>query len=254
MMFPPVTWTFGFGLVALLVQQLIKPRLPVYTLQVVRFPSLKYVHSKLLTQITTDVSFHNDNFVQINVHALLFDLFTADWDGNLHHIGVIQDSQSAEHQLDQVHRNVPKRPVWKIAPRANFTTVDQLYVDITSVRKLLSTASRLAASWWQGSGSLLLPTTGVAYIKANGQTPLTVSLICDNVVNTWRMTVVGLECALFSLDLGWNDMDVAVTRVRDHAQIKLLANATGGVLTHPQQDLADVVRRVAWEEQMHTTV
>jgi hypothetical protein len=254
MIFPSITWSFGLGIAALLVQQVIKPRLPVYTLQVVRFPSVKYVNKKLLTQLTTDVSLHNYNFVQLNVHALLFDLFTADWDGNLHHIGVVQDSHTAELPLDQLHRHAPSQPIWEIAPRANFTTVDQMYVDITSFSKLLSNLSRLMASWWQGSGSLLLPTTGVAYIKANGQTPITVSLICDNLVNTWRMNIVGLECALFSLNLGWNDMDVAVQKVRDHAQFKLQANATGGVLTHPKQDLSDVIRRVAWEEQMHTTV
>ena len=241
----------SFG--TLVLQQIAKPRLPVYTLQVVKFPSIKYVHNKLLTQLTTDVSLHNDNFMQINVHALTFDLFTADWEGNLHHIGLIQDSQSAAFDLDKI-KNVPLDSVWEIAARADFTTTDQLFIDITSPSNLLTTSSRLLYSLWYGSGSLLLPTTGVAYIKANAKTPFTVSIICDNVVNVWRMSVVGIECALHSLNPGWNNMSKAVHRVRRHAELKLTANMTGGILTHPKQNRSDIIRRIAWEEQMHTTV
>lgn len=284
MIIPTIPWIFGLSVATLVVQQIVKPRLPVYTLQVTRFPSLKYVHQKLLTQLTTDVALHNDNFVQIvrmgnhldlivsqmevvwltltrtnghihyqNVHALMFDLFTPDWDGNLHHIGFAQDSQSVELAFDRIRR-VPLAALWEIPPRADYATVDQIYVDITSFSKLLRSVSRLAHSWWRGFGSLLLPTTGVAFIKANGKTPFTVSLICDNVVNTWRLTIVGTECALHSLTLGWQDLDRAARRVRAHAERKLRADATGGVLTHPRQDWSDVARRLAWEEQMHTTV
>ncbi|GKY96867.1 hypothetical protein MPSEU_000645800 [Mayamaea pseudoterrestris] len=256
MIFTPFTWSFGLGLAALLVQQVIKPRVPVYTLQIVRFPSVKHVHEKLLTQLTTDISFHNGNFVELNVHALLFDLYTADWEGSLHHVGVVQDCQSAELTRDPMlfrrKHHVPSTATWDIAPRANFTTVDQIYVDITSFRNLLSTATRLIASWWKGSGSLLLPTTGVAFIKANGKTPLTVSLICDNVVNTWRMSIVGLDCALHSMNMGWNmEVEDAAKQVRDHAVAKLRANETGGILTHHRHDFADLLKGLTYEEHVH---
>jgi hypothetical protein len=56
-----------------------------------------------------------------------------------------------------------------------------------------------------------------------------VSLICDNLVNTWTMTIHGLNCVMKQLQPGWANIDVAVASLREYATTELRANATGGV-------------------------
>jgi hypothetical protein len=132
--------------------------------------------------------------------------------------------------------------------------VDVLFV-ATSLEKIYQTLSPLLWNFWQGSGSFVMPTTGVAYIKASPlRTPFTVSIICDNFVNAWTLEVQGVECALKQLSPGWTNLHKTVGRLREHALVKLKANSTGGVLQHPTEKHWDkVIQRIAVEETMQGT-
>jgi hypothetical protein len=240
----------------LLFQQLAKPRLPVYTLNVRGLPWLEWgVQGELHTVLPTRVALHNDNFVQIDVHGLTFDMFYMGWDGELRHIGRIQDSflSGLEPNATLSWRASRRKPlqkvapnIWQIGPRADFVSSINLYVECF-LSRLYGAVSRLLWSAWKGGGSIVLPTTGVAYIKANSATPFTVSIICDNLVNTWTLQVQGMECALKQLKPGWSLS--AIDAVRDYALVKLRANETGGVLDHPYKtSWEDVIERIAVEE------
>lgn len=246
------------GSLALVGQHLVKPRLPVYTLQVANLPTLTWLQGQLQTKLSTSIEMHNDNYMEIDVYGLVFDLFyMKGWEGELVHIGQVQDKNLAHQTVNEtVNRTMswrhPPAPLWQISPRANFSILDSLYA-AASIEKIWETLSPLLYNWWKGSGSLVMPTSGVAYIKA-GQTntPFTVSLLCDNLVHTFSLRILGLECSLASLQPGWADVEKTVTKLRRHALTKLKANETGGVLQHASPDRSkqwsDALRRIAWEE------
>jgi hypothetical protein len=239
----------------LLFQQIVKPRLPVYTLTFQSLPWFEWgIQGQLQTVLRTQVDLHNYNFVQIDVHGLAFDMFYMNWDGELKHIGHIQDKYLAElapnatlsWRLRSKGKTPPASPIWQIAKRADFSSSINLYA-VCFLRRLYGSISRLLWSIWKGGGRIVLPTTGVAFIKANSATPFTVSIICDNLVNTWTLQVQGLECALKQLKPGWSLS--AIDAVKEHALLKLRANKTGGVLDHPYKtSWEEVIERIAVEE------
>ena len=163
MVVPSLAWLAGsVALSALAVQQIVKPRLPVYTLQVQpAWPSARWRHGSLATRLHTSVALHNDNFMAIDVHKLTFDLFYMDWEGSLAHLGFVED----RHQVEANVTSSPP-PLWKIAPRRNFAIVDDLYV-ATFVWTLIRSLPRLLWSLMAGKGSLWAPTTGVAHITTS---------------------------------------------------------------------------------------
>jgi hypothetical protein len=255
MVSPLVVWVcMLLGGSTLVVQKFVKPRLPIYRLQVQNLPSLKWIRGELKTLLRTDVSLHNDNYVQIDVHALSFDVFYSDWSGDLTHIGSVQDkNQIAELQLALptttsatatavAHKTKKKKksrvspskvPLWKIQPRANFSITDDLYL-APSLQQMIRTLPSMMIGLWRGGGtSLVVPTTGVAHIKASSSAPFTVSIVCDNLVDTWSMQILGFECALKQLHPGWLDLEQAVESLRGHA-LTLRPVDSGGVLLHPQ--------------------
>lgn len=243
-MIPPVLAAWLVGLLAtasVVVHQLIKPRLPVYKLQVGKPPALKWIQGQLKTKLRTDVQLHNDNFLPIDVHALSFDMFYMDWDGRLQYIGNVQDRAQQQPQTEE-------QPIWTIAPRAPFSVTDELYM-ATSTGWLWRSFSRLAYSLWQGRGSIVVPTTGVAQIKASSSAAFTVSIVCDNLLHAWSLQVEGLECALHQMQPGWTDLSSAVGELRSHALQNLRANTTGGVLDKEVDPRwwKQAARRMSWD-------
>jgi hypothetical protein len=237
----------------LLVQYFSKPRLPTYSLQIQSLPWIEWILGEgMFTRLLTRVDLRNENFVQIDVHGLVFDMFYMNWDGELKHVGLVQDRHlvrvdtSASSPSSFSWWKSPK-PIWQIPPRADFTSTAELYI-ACFLSRFYGTITRLVWSIWVGGGSLILPTTGVAFIKANSQMPLTVSIVCDNRFDTWTLQVQGVECVLHQLNPGWSM--AAIDSLRDHALSNLRANSTGGVLEHPlsRWNRDEVLRQIAVEE------
>jgi hypothetical protein len=292
MVSPVVVWVcMLLGGSTLVLQQFVKPRLPIYKLRVLDFPALQWIRGCLHTRLRTDVSLHNDNYVQIDVHALSFDVFYSDWSGDLTHIGSIQDKHQIG-QLQLAHQQLPattsttrtttpsfamavaapetirkqkkskekkkssrvlpsKEPLWQIQPRANFSITDDLYL-APSIRQMLCTLPSLIRGLWRGGGtSLIVPTTGVAHIKASSSAPFTVSIVCDNLVDTWSMQILGFDCALRQLHPGWLDLEQAVESLRGHALTLSTEDGSGGVLpyaSHSSATWSKVLKILAWED------
>jgi hypothetical protein len=260
MVSPVVVWAcMLLGGSTLVLQQFVKPRLPIYKLQVLDFPAIQWIRGELKTRLRTNVSLHNENYVQIDVHALSFDAFYSDWSGDLTHIGSIQD----KNQIGQLQLALPsktktpsfamavaapetirnksskrksrvkpsKEPLWQIQPRANFSITDDLYL-APELQQMIFTLPSLLRGLGRGGGtSLIVPTTGVAHIKASSSAPFTVSIVCDNLVDTWSMQILGFDCALKQLHPGWLDLEKAVESLRDHA-LTLRTEDSGGVLPY----------------------
>jgi hypothetical protein len=312
---PLIVWVCTLllgGSTLVVVHHFVSPRLPIYRLQVLSLPALQWMRGsgEVKTLLKMDVSLHNDNYVQIDVHALSFDVFYSDWSGNvLTHIGSVQDkNQIAELQLlapvptttktssataavaalpqrnksnqskkqesrdrkQQRRRTVSKQPLWRIQPRANFSITDDLYLAPPPSPWLYQIVfntlpSMMLGLCWRGSGggvsgggggffSMIVPTSGVAHIKASSSSssavtatsatagvaaaavvpgiPFTVSIVCDNLVDIWNMQILGYECVLKQLHPGWLDLDEAVESLREHA-LTLRPEDSGGVMPPP---------------------
>jgi len=256
MVAPSVIWTC-LALVSgstLFVQNFLKPRPPIYSLKVRGLPVFSQLHGRLSTKLRTDIMLHNDNYLKMDVHAIIFDIFYMGWDGTLQLIANIKDENLAQHLWS--NDTVPVRldsssstpALWEIAPKSSFESSGDFFLTCFFSR-IWATFSRLLWSLFQGGGSILVPMTGVAYIKASAQrAPVTISIICDNQLHAFSMHVQGVECSLKNLQPGWSDVQGTVNDLRQYATTKLKANATGGVLQHPKVSWGETIRRFAFEE------
>jgi hypothetical protein len=235
--------------------QVFKPRLPQYTFQIQTFfPKFLTSNAKLAYQLTSDIQMHNDNFIAISIYALSFDLFYPDWQQRLHHIGQVTDSRQQEEPDEDFDT-----PLWVLPPRQNFQTVDDVIMIPNGGAKVMSSLSWDAIS---KGGMLQIPLSGVIHVKANGKIPVTMGMICDNMLNMWNLQVQGLSCQIAFLKPGWSDLEIAGERLRqkmenvlwrpcDHPEKKNLVNddETCGIAEGYKFSLMEEQRyRVEWRD------
>ena len=257
----PLIWIFGGLFAATGLNQVLKPRLPAYRLDVRPWDDpwtalAQHVwmddDASLASAIPAAVSFFNDNYLNLDVHALWFDLYYMDWDGNLERIGELRDRNQIHRRKQQ--RNAGEkttaavastaktnnstasndnRPLWSIPGRSEFAIKDTLYIgSLWSCAVGMLTNPRFYWSLYQGRGHVTMPTTGVAHLRANGQAKLTVAFVCDNIMNTWTLTVQGVDCTLRELSPGWTNLTVATEQLRTYATEQLRALDSGHVVSN----------------------
>jgi hypothetical protein len=250
---------FGALLCAILmalggVYQVFKPRLPKYTFQIQTFfPKFLASNSKMAYQLNSDIQMHNDNFIAIEIYALSFDLFYPDWEQRLHHVGQVTDSR----QQDEPDEDFDT-PLWVLPPRQNFQTNDDVIMIPQGGAKVMSSLTWDAIS---KGGTLQIPLSGVIHVKANGKIPVTMGMICDNLLNVWKLQVQGLSCHIASLQPGWSDLDVVGGRLRqkmenvlwkpcDHHHEQSLINddETCGITEGYRISRMEEKQRIEWRE------
>lgn len=262
LLMPLWMWATALAGSTLVFQTFVKPRLPVYRLQVHGLPTLKRLKGAWATQLPTRVRLFNENYLPIDVHALQFDIFVSDAaDGTLQHVGHIQDRHqqdlSAEYLQHAVspsclaaesvptsssslgNNNTTNPAVWQIGSRSDFDCRDKLYLKIPSLRNMLSAVRHLLVHFWRGSGRfLILPTTGVAHVQVPAKVQATISLVCDNFINTWTMQVEGVECSLSHVQPGFVSLERAAAKIKQHAMENMQGfPATGGVFLATPEDV-----------------
>ena len=262
-----LVWLFGGLFAGAAVNQVLKPRLPAYRLDVRPWDDpwtalAQHVWvddsaSSLASAVPAAVSFFNDNYLNLDVHALHFDLFYMNWDGKLQRIGELRDRYQIDRQrkvdAETTSKNVTKTnnnsPLWSIPGRSEFAIKDTLYIgSLWSCAMGMLTNSRFYWSLYKGGGHVAMPTTGVAHLRANGQAKLTVAFVCDNIMNTWTLTVQGVDCVLRDLSPGWTNMTVATEQLRTYAHGQLKAYDNGHVMAPGTQDDTDSSGR-GWIDQ-----
>lgn len=227
MMWVPVS--LGISLLAMVLHSVFQPRLPQYSFRV---RSLVPKWSKRRVQVGAGVKMHNDNYVAIDIHALSFDMFYPDWKGSLQHIGHVHDvkqqpqeeqaiitaAESSSSQLGTTEQQEQadddsSSPLWALQPRQSFETMDTVLMQPPTAMSL-SLISNLSWDLLKLGGKLNLPSSGVIHLKANRQVPLTLSILCDNLLNTWTMELEGRSCTMDAMELGWMNMQNSVQRLR----------------------------------------
>jgi len=228
--------------------QILKPRLPQYTLRIrTVFPTF-LKNATLAYQMGSDVQMHNHNFVSIHIHALTFDLFYPDWNNRLHHVGQVTDARQQEDPEEDFDS-----PIWVLPPRQDFQTLDNV---IMIPKGGASVMSSLSWDLLQNRAILQVPLSGIIHVKANGKIPVTMGMICDNLVDVWNMEVQGLSCTIDSVKPGWSDMAEAGEHLRSKLEDSLWVPCD-----HPgQNDFVDnescaldafiesIQRRVEWKD------
>mmetsp|Transcript_25784 Transcript_25784/g.61074 ORF Transcript_25784/g.61074 Transcript_25784/m.61074 type:complete len:319 (+) Transcript_25784:352-1308(+) len=272
------------------IYQLLKPRIPQYSIQVQSvFPTVvvpapasgtqtgpdNVDTSFLAYEVSVNVNMYNDNFINIDIYSLTFDMFYPDWTNEeLRHVAQITDtrqyskpsswslwpspssrtpdndddddddddgdvgdidertestasntrtlvSDSMDEDPERKKRTTNRRrnrqlrkqpPMWSLGPRSDFVMDDTMYM------ALYGEASAIVSLSYDSlinlGGTIQVPLTGVMHIVANGVVPVTLSIICDNELDTWSLTVNGLNCELNNLLPGWKDMGEESSRLR----------------------------------------
>ena len=121
------------------------------------------------------------------------------------------------------------KPVWELPPRGDFEITDQVFANM-KLSGVAYTIFSITLNLIKGGGSLVIPTTGVMQVKASSSTPITMSMICDNSLNIFTRVMVGVECSMNSIDIGWLELDGTSDKLQEEVLSTLKANSTGGIL------------------------
>jgi hypothetical protein len=218
---------------------LLYPRLPRYSFTIRSAAPRWYRELGFRAKLGAKVMLHNDNHIAIDIHALSFDLYYSDIWGNTQLLGNVQDTRQREiHLLQQQEIIVPIQtsaaavetvaalveeaafasaatPLWHMEARKQFETYDSvLMAPIGGLTVVANLLWDMIHQW----GVVKVRSTGTIHIKANRQMPLTLNILCDNLLDAWTLEMQGMECELDRLDVGWKDIPQAMEGLR----VKLL--------------------------------
>ena len=250
--FPPTMVAFlpllSVGVTGLTLAFLLYPRLPHYSFQIrSASPNWSWGGDGFRVTLGANVELKNDNFVAIDIHALSFDIYYADWWGETQLLANVQDLRLRENDSsnnnnnNNNHRILPQGskvhvdknetnileassidvesvrmvvseplPIWQLQPQTFFKTYD--YVLMQPIGGL-ATVANVLYGMIQNGGVVNVQSTGAIHIKANGQLPLTLNILCDNVLYGFTLEMKGVHCELHRLDVGWKDIPSAMKRM-----------------------------------------
>jgi len=178
----------------------------------------------------------SDNYIKIDIHALSFDLYYADWWGTTQLLANVQDTRLRETYPSKVVVVPPKEeeeeeeeeekdngkkiskkaskssPIWQLNPQESFQTYDYVLMEPIGG---LATIINVIYSMIQNYGIIHVQSTGSIHMKADGKIPLTVNILCDNVLNGFTLEMQGLRCDLYKLDMGWKDIPSSMRLMGD---------------------------------------
>ena len=236
------------------------PRVPLYSVRVTNIPwpwLLRWNRRRgeIQTTLKTDVTMDNVNYVKTDIHAIAFDMYFPNFDGQLLHIGHIRDKAHYMASLEDYHVEsdvkikTPEQPLWTMQARKTFQTQDDMHMNI-SPKQIITSVGHLLWQAVKGRGTVTLPATGVAHVKASNSAKVTISMICDNELNVITMNMEGRKCTLDKLATGWIHMDDEVDRLRSHTLT--LSPMNDGRILQPDtiQELTPVLQKAIRQEQL----
>jgi hypothetical protein len=213
----PAIWAILFAIPAITVVTVLYPKVPLYQFRVRNLPWFRWRGGELTAKLSADVHMHNDNYMKTDIHALAFDLYFPNWNGQMHHIGHVRDrahyKASEEWKAFNTSIVTPEVPLWTMNARQSFVTQDEVHLRIPP-RQMLKSMGHLIWQIIKGGGSLTVPSTGVIHVKASSSAKVTISIMCNNTLNVFTMAMEGNECVMNKLATGWNHIDTEIHRLR----------------------------------------
>lgn len=214
--------------------KLFYPKLPVYDIQVDGLPMLTGLETKV--KVGAKVSLTNENLMDIDIHAVTFDLFYPNNNGSsLVHLGRVRDKYQhlkiTNTDFEAMY-NVTKSgpPFWSLPAKSKFETSETMYLYLSAISSLTESMSSLGSNLYENSQHLTIPSSGVMQVRASKKSKVTISILCDNALDAWTQRLQGLDCILNSVNLGWVNIDTVSDKVKKHVLATVAPNATGGIL------------------------
>jgi hypothetical protein len=110
--------------------------------------------------------------------------------------------------------------MWALLPRQSFETTDDVFVQAFGNYKVFSS---LGWDLIRNGGTLMVPSSGVLHLHikvaaapASMNIPITLSILCDNMLDTWTMEMQGVDCELDTIDMGWADITKTAERLQEY--------------------------------------
>lgn len=212
MALPALVYILAAASVALLGKTFFNPKMMNYHMTL-GLPMLTYTENEWKLFVNADIDLVNSNLLHLDVHKLHFDFYSQH-----RHIGHAVDSS-----------NQPQQAVWSVAAQSRVQKTTGLYMRLRSWNVLQSLADILLQYW--NLGHIVVPTTGVAHIKAaphnaTFKSPLTLSMTCDNRldVSLWSgIAITGVACDIQGMEAGWSNLQDSTLRIRERTLKALLA-------------------------------
>lgn len=213
------------------------PSMPLYSAKDIELKRFRFSFTEwtVSLEILAGVEIDNGNIVGGDLYSTLVDIYYPDWHGDLQNIGYLKEttrSQSSDVEDDVCSkmigetddhgicipskRNGNVQPFFSVQSRGISTTEPgaiTIYLNHVPPKTYLNILKHIFTQW----GSIHLLVSGVAHVKSPLGLPLSLGVICDNVLDLTRfpLQVVGKECLVERISTGWSGLEELAAEVRD---------------------------------------
>lgn len=206
------------------------PKIPVFEFVVLRPPLIWFGDSwnELRIDLHVEIKVQNENVIQSDVHAAIFDLYFPDWHGDFVHFGHVEDRF-----LRCTNCITPINGFWKVLPRELFEVRDTLVLRIP-VSNLWKIFKRLLHQVFRGDGIRMINimSTSVLHLTTPpSSVKLTVTLICDTSLDLLTTRLSGNDCVIHDLNPAtWKNLTLATSQMQAYAIDSLQPDPLNGTV------------------------
>lgn len=216
-----------------------------YSVTSLKLTKLKLSLSKLTfsAKILAGVKIENANFMGVDLHATIVDIYYPDWNGDLKHVGVLketsndtgenvclkknQEDENADLMEDDDEKNDHGICLPAINSTMPFFTIQPRSTSISKSDAVTIVVNDVGAGVYLNfikdaiisRGSMDIYVSGVAHVKSPLGIPLSLGIICDNVVNLLKfpIQIIGKSCIVGSVSTGWLGLSEMAVEVKEKA-------------------------------------
>lgn len=233
----------------------VAPSMPLYSVKDIH---LDHIHISpfrwmaISAKLFTGMEVHNDNVLGADLYSTHVDIYYPDWYGDLQHIGYLEETERFSkrgdcnpHEEDDrgmclpdmttsgrvsassttiIETAITPTPFFSVQSRGMSTSnpgAITVYVQHVSPSTYLNILKNIFLQW----GKIDILVSGVAHVKTPLGIPLSLGLVCDNVLDAGRIAfrsedrrslkIVGKTCALEKVSTGWTGILEMAAEVKD---------------------------------------
>lgn len=217
--------------IATFVAFLAAPSMPLYSARDIKLVHF-HVSLKNMTVsaiILAGVEIENDNIVGGDIHSTLVDIYYPDWNGDLQSIGYLEETKNAENEECERNQLAEKGdsgicisdetshlPFFTVHPLGISTSepgIITIHLQNIAPKTYLNILKDFVIRW----GSIDLLVSGGAHVKSHLGLPLSLGIICDNVLDLTKLPIqiIGKYCTIERISTGWSGMEDMASDVKD---------------------------------------
>lgn len=238
----------------------VAPSMPLYSvkdIQLDHFHISLFRWMEISAKLFTGMEVHNDNVLGADLYSTHVDIYYPDWYGVLQHIGYLEETERFgkggdcnPHEEDDrgmclpdkttsgrtstssttiIENTITPTPFFSVQSRGMSTSnpgAITVYVQHVSPSTYLNILKHIFLQW----GKIDILVSGVAHVKTPLGIPLSLGLVCDNVLDAGRIAfrsqdrrslkIVGKTCAIEKVSTGWTGILEMAAEVKDRVMEK----------------------------------